>query len=159
MPKEIERKFLVDRTKLPPLDRPRRLKQGYIPSVEATIRVRIADDKAFLTLKGKTEGLSRSEFEYPIPLSDALAMLKEFCGEKTIEKKRYIIKYKNKTWELDMFEGANEGLVVAEVELESENEPITLPEWVTKEVTHDPRYRNVSLLAKPYKLWREDTER
>lgn len=150
---EIERKFLVDCTKLPPLPKPHRLKQGYIPAAETTIRVRIADEKAFLTLKGKSDGLSRSEFEYPIPVSDAEAMLREFCGKKAIEKKRYIIKYEGKMWELDIFEGANKGLIVAEVELETENESIALPEWVTREVTHDPRYRNVSLLASPYQSW------
>ena len=152
---EIERKFLVDRTKLPSLPKPHRLKQGYIPADETTIRVRIAEDKAFLTLKGKSDGLSRSEFEYPISVSDAEAMLREFCGEKVIEKKRYIIEYDGKVWELDIFEGANEGLIVAEVELETENESIALPEWVTREVTHDPRYRNVSLLASPYRSWKK----
>ncbi len=154
MPKEIERKFLVDKTKLPPLPKPQRLVQGYIPSTHATIRIRIADDKAFLTLKGKTSGLTRSEFEYAIPLDEAEAMLEEFCLDTVIEKKRYILKYEGKRWEVDLFEGENEGLVLAEVEMQSEEEEILLPDWVGEEVSHDPRYRNVSLLSHPYGRWR-----
>lgn len=153
MSKEIERKFLVYKEKLPPLPAPKVIKQGYISGGETTVRVRISNEKAFLTLKGKTKGLTRSEFEYAIPLSDAEAMLQELCIKPFIEKKRYLIEHAGHTWELDIFEGENEGLIVAEIELECENELFEKPEWVTEEVSDDPRYRNANLIKHPYKNW------
>ncbi len=153
MAQEIERKFLVDAAKLPPLPPPQIIKQGYIPTQNATVRIRISNDKAFLTLKGRTTGLRRSEFEYPIPLEDAEAMLDELCIQPYIDKKRYLIDISGHTWELDIFEGENEGLIVAEIELESEDETFERPEWVTEEVSDDPKYRNVSLVNYPYKRW------
>ncbi len=153
MAQEIERKFLVDAAKLPPLPAPQIIKQGYIPTQNATVRIRISNDKAFLTLKGRTTGLRRSEFEYPIPLEDAEAMLDELCMQPYIDKKRYLIDVSGHTWELDIFEGENEGLIVAEIELESEDETFERPEWITEEVSNDPKYRNAALVNHPYKLW------
>jgi adenylate cyclase len=153
MAQEIERKFLVDTDKLPPLPQPLVIKQGYIPAQGATVRVRISNDHAFLTLKGRARGLTRSEFEYPIPVTDAEAMLEELCIQPYIDKKRYLIEYKGHTWELDIFEGENAGLIVAEIELSSETEPFEKPEWVTQEVSDDPHYRNAYLVKNPYKNW------
>ncbi len=153
MAQEIERKFLVDTTKLPPLPRPLIIKQGYIPAQNATVRIRRTDDQAYLTIKGRATGLTRSEFEYPIPPSDAEAMLAELCEKPYIEKKRYLIKHQGHTWELDIFEGENEGLIIAEIELSSEDETFEKPEWVTQEVSDDPRYRNSYLIGHPYKTW------
>lgn len=156
MAKEIERKFLVDQTKLPILKNPHVIKQGYIPTKEtATVRIRISNEKAFLTLKGKATGLTRSEFEYFVPLDDAEKMLQELCSSPLIEKKRYLIPYKGHIWELDIFEGDNEGLIVAEIELDNENEVFERPQWITKEVSFDPRYRNANLTTFPYTMWNE----
>ncbi len=154
MAKEIERKFLVDPAKLPPLKAPHAIRQGYLPGCQtATVRLRISNENAFLTLKGRAAGLSRSEFEYPVPLEDALEMLDELCGPAIIEKKRYLIPHEGHTWELDIFEGANEGLIVAEIELSAEKEPFVKPEWATQEVSFDTRYRNSNLISDPYNTW------
>jgi len=153
MAKEIERKFLVDSSKLPTLPPPNHIIQGYIPAQNATVRVRIKNNNAYLTLKGKSKGLSRSEFEYPIPLSDAKNMLQELCIKPYIEKNRYNIVVGNHTWELDIFEGANSGLIIAEVELKSEDEEFIKPSWITKEVSFDARYRNSYLVNHPYSQW------
>jgi adenylate cyclase len=153
MAKEIERKFLVDSTKLPLLSNPKHIIQGYIPAQNATLRVRISNDKAYLTLKGRAKGLSRSEFEYEIPLSDAKSILEELCIKPYIEKKRYIIPVGKHKWELDIFEGANDGLIVAEIELESEDEEFIKPDWISQEVSFDSRYRNSALINNPYSKW------
>jgi len=153
MATEIERKFLVDTSKLPPLSDPIIMKQGYIPAQDTTVRIRLSNEKAFLTLKGKTKGLTRSEFEYMIPVEDAVKMLDELCIQPYIEKKRYLISYAEHTWELDIFEGENKGLVIAEIELSEENETFEKPDWVTKEVSHDPKYRNGRLVIHPYITW------
>lgn len=156
MPKEIERKFLVDPGLLPALENPYVIRQGYIPTQgTATVRIRISNEKAFLTLKGRATGLTRSEFEYPVPLHDAEKMLQELCAYPLIEKKRYIIPYGGHIWELDIFEGKNEGLIVAEIELDNENEVFERPPWITKEVSFDPRYRNANLITLPYAVWNE----
>jgi len=154
MAKEIERKFLVDTAKLPTLPKGKVLKQGYVPTGgSATVRVRISNDQAFLTLKGKATGLTRSEFEYPVPLKDAQNILYELCSRPFIEKTRYLIPYGDHTWELDIFEGDNKGLVIAEIELESEDEIFERPVWVTKEVSDDTRYRNSNLITCPFCTW------
>lgn len=154
MAKEIERKFLVDTAKLPALPKGKVLKQGYVPTGgSATVRVRISNDQAFLTLKGKATGLTRSEFEYPVPLKDAQNILHELCSRPFIEKTRYLIPYGGHTWELDIFEGDNKGLVIAEIELESEDEIFERPVWVTKEVSDDTRYRNSNLITCPFCTW------
>jgi len=152
---EIERKFLVDTNKLPPLPKGKKITQGYLLAHSPSIRIRIADDKSFLTIKGKpTNHISRSEFEYEIPLSDGQELLKE-CKELIISKIRYEITHQNHLWELDIFEGENEGLVVAEIELEHENEKFILPDWVTVEVSQDKRYTNVNLISNPFCEWDE----
>ena len=156
MAQEIERKFLVDPSKLPQLSSCYTIKQGYIAASGATVRVRIRNNEAFLTLKGKAKGLTRSEFEYPIPVTDAEAMLSELCLHPVISKKRYLIEHEGHTWELDIFEGENEGLIVAEIELESETEPFVKPDWVTKEVSNDPRYRNAYLVSYPFSAWKAE---
>lgn len=147
---EIERKFLVDPDKLPPLPRANVIKQGYIPSESATVRVRLRDNAAYLTLKGRSRGCTRSEFEYSVPVDDALAMLEELCTAPLIEKKRYRITYSGHVWEVDIFEGENSGLLLAEIELASEDETFEIPPWVTEEVTADKRYYNANLRKLPF---------
>ncbi|AYL99443.1 CYTH domain-containing protein [Mucilaginibacter celer] len=152
---EIERKFLVDKEKWQQLEKPTpmHLRQGYIFSDESkTIRLRIADDQAFITIKGSTTGMSRSEFEYAIPVADAAQMLDDLAVSE-LEKYRYNITYSGKLWEVDVFLGDNQGLVVAEIELDSEDEEFELPLWVTTEVTGDKRYYNSKLSIHPFKNW------
>ncbi len=151
---EIEHKFLIDTDKLPALDNGYTIKQGYIQTVDhTTVRVRIRNQDAFLTIKGKSVGASRLEFEYPIPLQDANEMMNKLCQSSVIDKTRYLVKHEGHVWEVDIFEGSNKGLVVAEVELDSEEETFTLPNWVTKEVTDDIRYFNSNLVKNPYYKW------
>ena len=151
---EIERKFLIDKSKIGTLQNGYQIKQGYIQTVDhTTVRVRIRDKDAFLTIKGKSEGATRLEFEYPIPLNDATEMLKNLCSTSVIDKTRYLVKHEGHIWEVDIFKGNNKGLVVAEIELKSENEVFTLPIWVTKEVTDDTRYFNSNLIEHPYSDW------
>ena len=148
---EIERKFLVSGFVSEGL-RCKKMKQAYLAKDGATVRVRIADNKAFLTIKGKTEGFSRAEFEYEIPMEDANAMM-ELAIYHPVIKTRYYAEVGGKTWEVDVFEGENEGLVMAEIELSSEDEEFTLPEWAVEEVTGDKRYYNAYLAKTPYKSW------
>ena len=151
---EIERKFLIDTDKLPPLTNGYTIRQGYIQTADHTaVRVRIRDQEAFLTIKGKSVGASRLEFEYPIPLQDANDMLEALCRSAVVEKVRYLLEHEGHTWEVDVFEGSNEGLVVAEVELDSEEEAFALPGWVSEEVTDDVRYFNSNLVEHPYGDW------
>ncbi len=109
-------------------------------------------NQAYLTIKGATSGITRSEFEYEIPVSDAESML-ALCGDAIVEKKRYFIEHAGMTWELDVFSGANDGLIMAEVELESEDQSFELPDWVGPEVSADPRYRNSYLARHPSREW------
>jgi adenylate cyclase len=154
MAKEIERKFLVDPDLLGPLEAGVAMSQAYVSSGEnAVVRVRIAGDEAWLTLKGRNTGPVRSEFEYPIPVLDARQMIEEFCGGRVISKTRYLRQYGNYRWEIDVFDGANAGLVLAEVELSDPAEEPPLPDWVGLEVTEDSRYFNNSLYARPYSGW------
>ena len=148
---EIERIFLVSGFN-PANLRFKKMKQAYLAKDGNTVRVRIADNKAFLTIKGKTEGISRAEFEYEIPVEDANAMMSMAIYPPVI-KTRYYAEVGGKTWEVDVFEGENEGLVLAEIELRSEDEEFSLPEWATKEVTGDKRYYNSYLAENPYKGW------
>lgn len=151
---EIECKFLIDKAKLPRLKNGYTIKQGYIQTVDhTTVRIRIRDKEAFLTIKGKSQGASRLEFEYPIPLNDAQEMLTNLCHSSLIEKTRYLVVHEGHTWEVDVFEGSNKGLIVAEIELEREDEDFSLPEWVSKDVTHDARYFNSNLIERPYQGW------
>lgn len=154
MAQEIERKFLVDPDKLPALSGGHAIKQGYIPTADlTTVRVRISNENAYLTIKGQTHGNTRSEFEYPVPVPDAEQMLNELCQQPFIDKTRYLIQHEQHTWELDIFHGDNEGLRVAEVELSSEDERVNLPNWVTQEVSGEVKYYNSQLLKHPYKDW------
>jgi adenylate cyclase len=151
---EIERKFLVDKDKLPSLPIGKKMSQGYIPTQnETTVRVRIQDQDAFLTLKGVAEGISRSEFEYSIPLPEAKSMLSEFCQGGCVEKTRYEIDHDGLVWELDIFSGKNQGLIVAEVELTSEDQAFSKPNWATLEVSAQKKYSNFSLMQTPYSQW------
>jgi CYTH domain-containing protein len=121
--------------------------------MEHTVRVRTVGDKGFLTVKGISVGAARMEFEYEIPLKEADVMLNELCEKPLIEKKRYKISQDGFVWEIDAFLGENEGLVVAEVELESEDQAFAKPDWVGAEVTGDPKYFNVNLIRHPYNKW------
>lgn len=150
---EIERKFLVDRSKWKPSVAGEKIIQGYLSTdKERVVRIRIKHDKAYLTIKGKTTGIVRSEFEYEVPLKDAHEMMK-LSLDNPIEKKRYKEKIAGLTWEIDVFEGSNKGLCMAEVELEHENQPLEIPDWVTEEVSKDKRYFNAWLSQHPYTTW------
>lgn len=157
---EIERKFLVcnDEWQRQADGSPVtgvRFRQGYIPTEGlTTVRVRLEGDQAKLTIKGENRGLTRTEFEYDIPLDHANEMLDNLCAAPLIEKTRYYRREQGMLWEIDVFEGENAGLVVAEVELEAENQPFARPDWVGQEVSGDPRYYNVNLVANPYRNWR-----
>jgi len=154
MATEIERKFLVNQDKLPPLPIGKKMSQGYIPTQNGTtVRVRIQDQEAFLTLKGVAAGISRSEFEYSIPLAEAESMLAEFCQGGCVEKIRYEIDHEGLVWELDIFSGMNQELIVAEIELTSEDQTFNKPDWVTIEVSDQKKYSNFALLLSPYSTW------
>ncbi len=151
---EIERKFLVKNDRWRSLATGQIYCQGYIPTTPgSTVRVRIIGEQGYLTIKGPSEGTSRAEFEYPIPLKDAKELLETLCQRPLIEKKRYKIPIDDLIWEVDEFLGENQGLIVAEVELQDENQGIDLPNWIGDEVSHDPRYRNASLVKNPYCQW------
>ena len=129
------------------------LQQGYLLNSEnAVVRVRTADDRGFLTIKGKTVNACRKEFEYEIPFKEAIEML-SLCQGATITKRRYYWDYMEFTWEIDVFSGANDGLVVAEIELEAPDQIFPEPSWLGKEVTHDPRYYNSNLVLRPFCQW------
>ncbi len=154
MGKEIERKFLVRGDGWRSLAKGTAYRQGYLNSAkERTVRIRKIDDRAFLTIKGLTVGATRAEYEYEIPVADCDAMLDALAEKPIIEKKRYKIPLEGLTWEIDEFFGDNTGLIVAEVELESEGQTFRKPEWVGEEVTADPRYFNSNLIKHPYRKW------
>ncbi len=154
MGKEIERKFLVKKDIWRPKSKGNLYRQGYLSAVkERVVRVRVTDDKGFLTVKGITKGFSRLEFEYEIPIKDAYQMLDTVCERPLIEKTRYREEHKGMIWEIDVFLGDNQGLVLAEVELESETQQFSLPDWIGEEVSEDPRYFNVNLLKNPFSQW------
>ena len=153
MPKEIERKFLVNGDSWRQLGEGSLYRQGYIPSQGATVRVRIAGNQGYLTIKGPTVNFSRSEFEYPIPLADAQEMLDTLCDRPLIEKTRYKIEWAGLVWEVDEFAGANQGLILAEVELTDEAQQVEIPDWIGTEVTGDPRYFNSYLVKHPFAKW------
>ncbi len=156
MGKEIERKFLVKSDEWKALAKGKYYRQGYLSTVkERVVRVRTIDDKGFLTIKGLTIGVSRSEFEYSIPAEDANIMLDNLCEKPIIEKYRAKVEYGGLIWEIDEFHGENEGLTVAEVELKDENQQIELPSWIGEEVSGDPRYFNSNLIANPYTKWEQ----
>ena len=154
MAQEIERKYLVRPGTWVPASAGIHFVQGYLNSQkERVVRVRIEGDQARLTVKGLTTSLTRLEFDYPIPLADATVLLKQLCERPLIDKHRHIETYGDLTWEIDVFHGENEGLVVAEVELASQDAELELPAWVGTEVSSDPRYYNSNLLENPYTTW------
>ena len=155
---EIERKFLVKTVSgrmpwqghdLEPLQ----LRQGYLEKTkEVTVRIRTSNETAYITIKGQTKNATRKEFEYEIPLAEALEMF-DLCQEALIEKKRYCMVYKGFKWEIDEFSGENQGLIVAEIELNSPDEYFEKPPWLGREVTEDPRYCNACLVSHPFQEW------
>lgn len=157
MAKEIERKFLVaHQVWRESVNTIHVFRQGYLSyDSERTVRVRATEVTGYLTIKGITEGLTRDEFEYEIPLADALALL-QLCERPAIEKKRYIVPNGAHVWEVDVFEGVNEGLVVAEIELGSEDEAFDKPNWLGNEVSGDRKYSNSALSLHPFKDWSND---
>ena len=156
---EIEKKFLVKNDSWRPLGKRLKFVQGYLNSrKERTVRVRTIEDKGFLTIKGIATGASRPEYEYEIPYGEALEMLEKLCERPLIEKIRCRIKYHDRIWEVDEFQGENLGLIVAEVELESENQLFEKPGWVGREVTGESRYFNSNLIRHPYRRWSIDPE-
>lgn len=157
MGKEIERKFLVRDETWRANGAGTLYRQGYLSTVrERTVRVRTAGSKGWLTIKGLSVGMTRSEFEYEIPFADANVMLNELCEKPIIEKTRYRIPHGRVIWEVDEFHGVNQGLIVAEVELDSETRQLELPEWIGEEVTGDPRYFNANLINHPYTMWKPE---
>lgn len=152
MAKEIERKFLVKDSCFKQMAKGILYRQGYLSS-KPTVRIRIIGTKALLTIKGASTGITRSEYEYEIPLQDGLEMLQKLCKKPIIEKYRYMLECDGFTWEIDEFLNENEGLIVAEIELAHENQVFTKPSFIGEEVSDDPRYRNSSLVNHPYKRW------
>lgn len=155
MATEIERKFLVkDMSWQAMADNGTQYSQGYLVGSEhASVRVRIQGDKAYLNIKSATLGITRQEFEYEIPVTEAKEMLDTLCEKPLIDKKRYLVKNANHVWEIDVFSGDNEGLVVAEIELKEKTETFEKPAWLGEEVSDDSRYYNVCLVKHPYKDW------
>jgi CYTH domain-containing protein len=154
MAKEIERKFLVNGDAWRALAEGTTYRQGYLNSAkERTVRIRTADGRAFLTIKGITVGATRSEYEYEIPFDDGKAMLDTLVEKPLIEKKRYKIPVGNVTWEIDEFLGENVGLIIAEVELKGADQTFDKPVWLGDEVTSDPRYFNANLIKNPFMRW------
>lgn len=156
---EIERRFLVSAEAIKDLHLGKShgafFRQGYITSTpdETTCRVRITDSEAWLTIKGKAVGASRQEFEFPIDLAQARDILQTLTVGSTIEKTRYHIPHGGLIWELDVFQGQNDGLIIAEVELDDENQAVNLPSWIGPEITTDTRYSNASLAKHPFTQW------
>ena len=154
MAKEIERKFLVKNESFKLFSTGVIYRQGYLNRDKTrTVRVRVAGEQAFITIKGLTNGMERMEFEYPISLNDANEMLETLCVKPLIEKVRYKIMSDDHLWEVDEFIGDNEGLTVAEVELKSSDEHVIIPDWVGQEVTGNLMYFNSNLVINPYKNW------
>jgi CYTH domain-containing protein len=152
--KEIERKFLVKGEQWRKQATGIAYRQGYLSTVvERTVRVRTIGEKGFLTVKGISVGATRTEFEYEIPVKDANTMLNELCERPLIEKIRYKIDHAGLTWEIDEFEGENKGLIIAEIEIDYEEQKIEIPDWIAEEVTGDPKYFNANLIRSPYKSW------
>ncbi len=156
MGKEIEKKFLIINDDWRGLGTGEPYCQGYLNSEKGrTVRVRTINDRGILTIKGPTVGSTRLEYEYDIPVGDALEMLKELCHKPLIEKDRYKIEFEGFIWEVDEFKGENEGLIFAEIELSHEGQKFTKPAWVGKEVTDDSRYYNANLVKNPFSNWKE----
>lgn len=155
---EIERKYLVNLDEWLKFEKSQGefYRQGYILKDPArTVRVRLTDSTAFITIKGLVEGISRPEFEYEIPQIEAKELLDHFCNSE-LSKTRHKVVHEGKLWEVDVFHGHNSGLILAEIELKCEDEGFSLPGWIKEEVTGDVRYYNSNLTEKPYKFWNEN---
>lgn len=167
---EIERKFLLSNQRWrQQVVRTVTMCQGYLQQLplqqgaygastsenNASIRVRVSDDKAYLNIKSATIGIVRQEYEYQIPVADANEILKNLCVGPLIEKNRHFVKYADHMWEIDEFSGDNAGLIVAEIELTNENEAFERPDWIGEEVSQDSRYYNVFLSSHPFKSWQD----
>jgi adenylate cyclase len=160
MGKEIERKFLVKGDSWRGPGRGILVRQGHLSTdPERVVRVRTAGKRGYVTIKGKGQGLTRPEYEYGIPPREAAEILDTLCVGSIIEKTRYHVEYEGRTWEIDEFHGDNQGLVIAELELEREDEDFEIPEWIGEEVSDDPRYLNVNLALHPYNQWRGEKEK
>jgi CYTH domain-containing protein len=154
MSTEIERKYLVKGDDWKKQGTGQAYRQGYLSThPDRTVRVRLVGEKGYLTIKGRTTGATRAEYEYPIPFADAQGLLDQLCQQPLIEKVRYRIPYEGLVWEVDEFTGENLGLVVAEVELVAEQQAIVLPPWVGREVTAEARYYNANLMSYPFSQW------
>ncbi|MDH5230571.1 MAG: CYTH domain-containing protein [Gammaproteobacteria bacterium] len=158
MATEIERKFTLCSSEWRAhIRKSKHFRQGYlVGSEQASVRIRIEDHQANINIKSATLGVVRHEYEYTIPLEDAVAMLNQLCKQPQIEKIRHYVDFAGKTWEIDEFSGDNQGLIVAEIELDSEDEVFELPPWVDQEVSLDTRYYNVCLIENPYKNWQDN---
>lgn len=152
---EIERKFLVVHDSWKPhVVSATRIVQGYLAHTDTTtVRVRVKGERAYMTIKGTSSGISRSEYEYEIPVADAEAMLAEMAQGPVIDKVRHLIDVDGHTWELDVFAGENAGLVMAEIELDADTEDFVVPEWAGLDVSDDSRYYNVNLATNPFGNW------
>ena len=151
---EIERKFLIKKKPFSIAKRSLKINQGYIINEKSkVIRVREKGDDYFLTIKGNNIGISRLEYDFPISKEDAKELIFHFCKTTLIEKTRHYIEHKGHTWEVDEFHGKNTGLIVAEIELDSEDEKFEIPDWVGEEVTQDDRYYNMNLAIHPFTSW------
>ncbi|MEX2524085.1 MAG: CYTH domain-containing protein [Gammaproteobacteria bacterium] len=158
MATEIERKFLVnDDSWRASVSRKVDIIQGYLANTErGSIRVRVSGSAANLNIKSMTLGVTRQEYDYPIPANDARAMIDGLCMQPVIDKTRHYVEYNGHTWEIDEFHGINAGLIVAELEVDREDEAFDPPPWLGKEVSDDPRYYNVCLVEYPYSDWSEE---
>ncbi len=152
---EIERKFLVKNLDFVKYGVPQRIRQGYIcAEPDRVVRIRIKDDKAFVSIKSASVGFARHEFEYEIPVPEVEIMLQEMCHQPIIDKVRFVLIHKSKKWEVDIFNGDNEGLIIAEIELQDKDEKVIMPPFIGEEVTDDPRYYNSYLALNPFKSWK-----
>lgn len=151
---EIERKFLLAGEGWRALGQPVLLRQGYLSSdPERVVRVRVEGEHAWLTIKGRSSGATRGEWEYPIPPAEANELLERLCQQPIVEKYRRRIEFAGNVWEVDEFIGVNQGLVLAEIELQAEDQAFDKPDWIGVEVTDDKRYYNSNLVRQPYASW------
>lgn len=151
---EIERKYLIKSNEWKSLGDKKFYQQGYLLSDKnRTIRIRTIEEKGFITIKGSAKGISRNEFEYEIPVEEARVILETLCEKPFIKKYRTKIQLNNLIWEVDEFIDENNGLVIAEVELQNENQKIVIPNWVGKEVTGNIKYYNAMLIKNPFTKW------
>lgn len=154
MATEIERKFLLKPGMSAPAKDGRRMTQGYLSrDPDRTVRVRIVGEEAFMTVKSRRTGISRTEIEFPIALEHARELI-PLCHQPVIDKTRHEVLHDGMLWEVDVFHGENEGLIVAEIEVPAEDTPFTLPDWIGAEVSHDLRYTNSRLSEQPFQSWK-----